>query len=90
MDRKTAIRLGRPIYATGKPCKYGHVVYRYAKSGTCSTCVKLARGFQPSVTFKGHPADIETMRAMWVILQAQRLAAPGAGGFVPTETGIAK
>lgn len=39
--RKKAIEQGDSHYFTGKPCKYGHVVKRAAKSGACTECMRL-------------------------------------------------
>jgi hypothetical protein len=39
LSRADAKRFGNPIYFTGKPCKHGHVAYRYTQSGTCSECI---------------------------------------------------
>lgn len=40
MERAEADKLGLKKYETGRPCKHGHVVYRYTESGACSACVK--------------------------------------------------
>jgi hypothetical protein len=37
-DRHAAIKEGNTKYFTGKPCRQGHVVYRYTKSGMCAQC----------------------------------------------------
>lgn len=37
--RKEAIAAGVGTYTTGKPCKYGHLSYRYTQSGSCAQCV---------------------------------------------------
>jgi hypothetical protein len=33
--------LGHNLYYTGKPCKHGHLTYRYVNERACSDCVKL-------------------------------------------------
>lgn len=38
--RANALGLGVTHYATGKPCKRGHVDLRYAKDGTCVVCAQ--------------------------------------------------
>ena len=35
-----ARRRGLHKYATGKPCKYGHIGQRYTVSGACISCAK--------------------------------------------------
>lgn len=35
---KEAVELNVKYYFTGKPCKRGHVVARYASNGTCTAC----------------------------------------------------
>lgn len=42
MARKDAAAAGIGQYFTGKPCKYGHVTYRYTQSGACAECVSIA------------------------------------------------
>lgn len=42
MKRKEAIAAGLTQYNTGKPCKRGHMSYRYASSGACAACVNGA------------------------------------------------
>lgn len=44
ITRSDALRAGSKTFFTGKACKYGHVAYRYAVSGSCSDCVKAANG----------------------------------------------
>lgn len=39
MERLEAANLGLPTYTTGRPCKNGHLSYRYTKSGACSGCI---------------------------------------------------
>ena len=36
-----ARKVGHYLYYTGKPCKHGHLTYRYVKDRACSECVKL-------------------------------------------------
>lgn len=38
-SRRDAMSKGETTYFTGKTCIHGHVAYRYASSGACSTCV---------------------------------------------------
>ena len=37
--RKQAIADGDNTYFTGKPCKHGHMTYRYVQSGSCYDCI---------------------------------------------------
>ena len=37
--RKEAMMAGENTYFTGKPCKNGHMSYRYVQSGTCYDCI---------------------------------------------------
>lgn len=46
-SRSEARALGLSRYFTGKPCKYGHVVERYASYGACTACAyALAMGYR--------------------------------------------
>lgn len=44
--RKDAIYLGHSTYYTHVPCKQGHVVERYASTGACVECARLAAARQ--------------------------------------------
>ena len=41
--RKQAMIDGENIYFTGKPCKHGHMNYRYVQSGSCYDCINSTR-----------------------------------------------
>jgi hypothetical protein len=41
--RKQAMIDGENTYFTGKPCKHGHMTYRYVQSGTCYDCINAGR-----------------------------------------------
>ncbi len=43
--RKNAIAEGLPTYATGEPCKWGHIALRHTRNGECTECeaVRLER-----------------------------------------------
>lgn len=43
MERPEAKALGLKIYTTGRPCKNGHLTYRYTQSGTCAACINGER-----------------------------------------------
>jgi len=48
MTRKQAIAAGKSTYWTGKPCKNGHVDWRYVLNWTCVTChAKKSAEYQP-------------------------------------------
>jgi hypothetical protein len=36
--RRAAEFRGSPVYSTGKPCKSGHVAFRYTANGRCCEC----------------------------------------------------
>lgn len=38
ISRSAALELGLKRYFTGKPCKYGHICERYAKTKVCAEC----------------------------------------------------
>lgn len=38
IDRKTAKKLNLKKYFTGKPCKHGHISYRWVLNGVCVQC----------------------------------------------------
>jgi len=40
MERPEAVKLGLSKYTTGRPCKNGHLTYRYTVSASCSACVR--------------------------------------------------
>ncbi len=40
MERPEAVKKGMSQYTTGRPCKQGHLTYRYTVSGSCSACVR--------------------------------------------------
>jgi len=39
-NRTEAIYHGENKFFTGKPCKSGHVEFRYTHSGTCAACIQ--------------------------------------------------
>lgn len=39
MTRRQAHARGEVRFYTGKPCKHGHVAYRYVSTGACITCL---------------------------------------------------
>lgn len=48
--RKEAFEALETQYFTGRPCKHGHIDYRYTASGGCSRCIRDAgRGFRNPV-----------------------------------------
>ncbi len=59
--RKTAANVGASQYFTGKPCKHGHIAYRYTTSGGCSDCVKSSNGQYGAV---GAEAALERRKAL--------------------------
>jgi len=87
-NRKQAAREGLHKYFTGKPCKRGHLSYRYTKTGTCAACVRLytteygkqvksiidARKENQEITsvFKCHPDDEKTINDFIAALRASR------------------
>lgn len=44
MERIEALKLGLTTFDTGRPCKNGHMTYRYTLSGSCSQCINGVRG----------------------------------------------
>lgn len=38
ISRRDAARLGLVHYATGRPCKHGHLSFRYVRNAACGTC----------------------------------------------------
>jgi len=43
MERSEAKNQGLTTYNTGRPCRNGHITYRYTLSGSCSLCVNPAK-----------------------------------------------
>lgn len=39
INRAQAVALGYDRYFTGRPCRNGHIDYRYTTSGTCKSCI---------------------------------------------------
>jgi hypothetical protein len=60
-SRKSARAAGRPFYFTGKPCKHGHVVERYAHNAECVVCSRL-RAARWKKTAKGRAYQAEYRR----------------------------
>lgn len=54
MERSEAIQLGLNTFDTGRPCRNGHLTYRYTQSGACAGCI---RGHNADTT--GAPLDRE-------------------------------
>lgn len=52
LERKLAISLGLRTYFTGRPCKNGHISYRYTEPGSCAECVNGQRNSQREI-FRG-------------------------------------
>lgn len=44
IERQAAMRKDLTKFYTGRPCKNGHLSYRYVKSGGCAACIQLANG----------------------------------------------
>jgi len=44
MERSDAIKAGMPVYRTGRPCRRGHVAFRYTSTGACIDCMREDRG----------------------------------------------
>lgn len=47
MKRSEALALGLSQFTTGKPCKNGHLSYRYTSSGSCAACIVDHRNGEP-------------------------------------------
>ncbi len=50
LERSDAKAIGVSQYFTGKPCKSGHITYRYTSSGACFGCVTSGRNAVPAMT----------------------------------------
>ena len=73
--RAEAVKNGYAFYNDGKPCRNHHIGPRALASGQCVQCKKdgIARR-SAKVTFKGSPAEIETMRKIWgAILEGRKV-----------------
>lgn len=63
--RLNAARSGITKYYTGKPCKRGHVTYRYTASGMCAECsAKKAKGRHAAGLIKRAP-NRDSTNAKW-------------------------
>lgn len=49
MERKDAYAQQLRTYDTGRPCRNGHLTYRYTISGSCSECVKISNTNRGSI-----------------------------------------
>lgn len=58
MERKEAKMLGLKTYMTGKPCKSGHLTYRYTSTGSCNQCINGIRNGGNSETFSKRANDL--------------------------------
>ena len=64
LTRSEAKAVGVKQFFTGKPCKNGHVAYRYTQSGTCAECIN---GPKAAVDLRKVPAaDREALIGMSV------------------------
>ena len=61
ISRAEAIAQGLNRYFTGKPCKYGHVVERYA---TSKGCVECARGYYRT-QYEANPEKVHASSRAW-------------------------
>lgn len=72
--RKQAMTDGENTYFTGKPCKNGHITYRYVQSGTCYDCINAGRVSINSPTAIAREARLtavaETMKARAVVIDS--------------------
>jgi 5-methylcytosine-specific restriction endonuclease McrA len=66
-----AKQAGAIHYFTGKPCKYGHITFRYAANGKCATCAKK----DCALYHQRHLQDERTRKKQWAKLNpAKNLA----------------
>ena len=68
--RKQAMMAGENTYFTGKPCKNGHMSYRYVQSGACYDCINSTRVSVDSPTAK---AREQRLQQAATVLQAKNL-----------------
>lgn len=68
--RKQAMMAGENTYFTGKPCKNGHMSYRYVQSGTCYDCINLTKILPDSPTASARERRLTEVAAT---LQAKNL-----------------
>ena len=68
--RKQAMLAGENTYFTGKPCKNGHLSYRYSQSGACYDCINASRFNVDSPTAK---AREQRLTAAASVLQVKNL-----------------
>jgi hypothetical protein len=59
--RKAALEAGESTYFTGKPCKHGHISYRYSNSGGCKICISGGNDYDNGPkTGKNHISTLES------------------------------
>jgi hypothetical protein len=68
--RKQAMMAGENRYFTGKPCKNGHMSFRYVQSGACYDCINAGRISEDSPTAK---AREQRLTEAATVLQAKNL-----------------
>ena len=59
--RKDALAQGLTHYFTGKPCKRGHIAFRYASDKSCSQCKKIHK----KIFSKRNPSKSTEYRQRW-------------------------
>ena len=83
VSRKTALKNGISKYLTGRPCRRGHLTFRYAMTGVCTQCAAEYSKKYKSKGFKIHlvltsKEDFGVVREyVKSINQAQELQGPG-------------
>lgn len=55
--RSDAFKNGEKRYFTGKPCRRGHIMERYASSGQCVGCLEKPPGAFVKVSLEVHSDD---------------------------------
>ena len=62
-----AIAVGDVSYFTGAPCRYGHVVHRYVKTGRCAMCKTMENKdrIERNGPCKRDPIKLEAKRKKW-------------------------
>lgn len=62
-SRKDALRLGAPVYNTGRPCKRGHFSDRYTASGHCIPCRRDEENSRYNELKKTDPESVKARNA---------------------------
>lgn len=69
--RKSAIKLNRLYYKTGKPCNRGHISKRFTKTGRCVECDRINKKSRYEVIKQRTPAWVDKEKVDQIYKECQ-------------------